>query len=117
MGINDKNKAKNRIKLLGKKINTSNQKSKNKSRNLNSFKKFSLSNIIINNNNNQNLNNHLLEYCNTDRAIKNEERMDDIILLKKNIFSCSQNNNNININYVNNVNQNSFRKIKKRKKK
>ena len=113
LGINDKNKAKNRIKLLSKNINASNKNNRNKSRNLNSFNKFNLSNIIINNNNNQNMNNHLLDYCKTERTIKNEERMNDIVLFKKNIFSCSQNNNNININYVNNINQNSLPKNKK----
>jgi hypothetical protein len=116
LGINDKNKAKNRIKLFSKNINVSNKNNRNKSRNLNSFNKFNLSNIIINNNNNQNMNNHLLDYCKTERTIKNEERMNDIVLFKKNIFSCSQNNNNININYVNNINQNSLPKNKKNEK-
>jgi hypothetical protein len=102
--------SKNKIILLNQKLNN-NVIKKNKTRNLNCFKKLDLSNIIINKN--PNLSNNILDYCMTERPTKNRETIKEIIGLKKNNFTCPHNGNNININYVNNINQNSVPKKKK----
>ena len=100
----------NKIILLNQKLNNKVIK-KNKTRNLNCLKKLDLSNIIINKN--PNLSNNILDYCMTERPTKNRETIKEIIGLKKNNFTCPHNGNNININYVNNINQNSVPKKKK----
>ena len=102
--------SKNKIVLLNQKLNN-NVIKKNKTRNLNSFKKLNLSNIIINNN--PNLSNNILDYCMTERPTKNRETIKEIIGLKKNNLTCHHNANNININYINNINHNSEPKKKK----
>ena len=74
------------------------------------MKNLNLSNIIINNN--SNLSNNILDYCMTERPTKKREEIKEIIGLKENNFTCS-NRNNININYINNINHNSVPKKKK----
>ena len=103
---NTKRVGENKIKILNKNINNK-ITNKIKSRNFNCLKKLNLSNNIIINNN-HNLSNNILDYCITERSIKNRDKIKEIIALKKNIFTCSHNSNNININYVNNINHNSI---------
>ena len=73
------NKQKNKIKIINKFLyNNSNNNQKCKSKNVNCFKKLNLTNIIFNNNHNQN--NSVLHYCQTDRTIKNGGKIKKIYI-------------------------------------
>ena len=93
------NKQKNKIKIINNGLfNNSNNIQKCKSKNVNCFKKLNLTNIIFNNNHNQN--NSILHYCQTDRTIKNGGKIKNIYIDYKNIPLSTKNNKITNENCI-----------------
>ena len=93
------NKKKNKIKFVNKGLyNNINNNKICKSKDINCFKKLNLTNIIFNNNPNQN--NSMLNFCQTTRTIKSREKNKDILIDNKNIPLSTKNNKIINENCI-----------------
>ena len=104
------NKEKNKIKATFNGFCNNSNSKRYKSKNIKCFKKLNLTNIIFNNNHNQN--NKILHYCQTDRTIKKGEKIKSIYIDYKNIPLSAKNNKITNENYIN-INNHSLPNYKK----